>query len=167
MKTKAQSPVRVPESSSPKRAEKKKTLPLEDREDQQVKTITLAVPEGKHADENSHRSQSQASNANRRSVMSHRTRSSIAHDDNCEFCGNPQRPCKMIIKALRGELEEYLNELFERRQKEFIKFIENDFDIEDQVDPNSGDVISAFYKNHNTLNKMNDNFRLCKLKHVS
>ena len=37
----------------------------------------------------------------------------------------------MIIKALRGELEEYLNELFERRQKEFIKFIENDFDIED------------------------------------
>ena len=73
----------------------------------------------------------------------------------------------MIIKALRGELEEYLNELFERRQKEFIKFIENDFDIEDQVDPHSGDVISAFYKNHNTLNKMNDNFRLCKLKHVS
>ena len=131
MKAKAQSPVRVPESSSPKKAEKKQTLPLEHEQDQQIKTITLAVPEGKHADENSNRSHSQASGANRRSVMSHRTKSSIAHDDDCEFCGNPQRPCKMIIKALRAELEEYLNQLFERRQKEFIKFIENDFDIED------------------------------------
>jgi len=32
------------------------------------------------------------------------------------------------------------------------------------VDPNSGDVISAFYKHHNTLNKMNDNFRLFEYK---
>ena len=95
--------------------------------------------------------------------MSHSARaSSIPHDDDCEFCGNPTRPCKKIIKILREELEQYLSQLFEKRHKEFIDFIEGDFDIEDQVDPNSENVISTFYKKHNSMNKMNDNMRLCK-----
>ena len=41
----------------------------------------------------------------------------------------------MTIRALRKELIEYLDKLFETRQRNFIKFIENDLSIEEQVDP--------------------------------
>ena len=68
----------------------------------------------------------------------------------------------MTIRALRKELIEYLDKLFETRQRNFIKFIENDLNIEEQLDPRNENVINAFYKNHNTVNKMYDNFRLCK-----
>ena len=66
------------------------------------------------------------------------------------------------MKVLRKQLVDYLDELFEARQRNFIKFIENDLNIEEQLDPRNKNVLSTFYKNHNTVNKMYDNFRLCK-----
>ena len=52
--------------------------------------------------------------------------------------------------------------MFTEKQKSFIKFIEGDIDIETQVDVEGDNVLHSFYKNHNTVNKMYDNFRLCK-----
>ena len=48
--------------------------------------------------------------------------------------------------------------------QEFIAFIEETVDIDDQIDTNKDDVIHAFYREHNTLNKMNENFRLLEYK---
>ena len=84
------------------------------------------------------------------------------HGSDCEFCGDQTGPCRKAIKALREELVEYLDKMFEARQRSFIKFIENDLNIEEQVDPRGENVLNTFYKNHNTVNKMYDNFRLCK-----
>ena len=71
-----------------------------------------------------------------------------------------------LIKVLRAELKEYVDRLFAQRQKDFINFIENDLQIEEQIDPSDKNVINTFYKNHNTVNKMYDNFRLCKFADI-
>lgn len=63
---------------------------------------------------------------------------------------------------MKEELLDYINELFHQRMKSLIKFIENDLSIEDQVNVDGDSVLDTFYKNHNTVNKMYDNFRLCK-----
>ena len=67
-----------------------------------------------------------------------------------------------MIRVICSELKEYVDSLFSTRQKNFINFIENDLQIEEQIDPDDKNVINTFYKNHNTVNKMYDNFRLCK-----
>ena len=48
--------------------------------------------------------------------------------------------------------------------QEFIDFIEEVVAYEDQIDTDQDNVIHAFYKEHNTLNKMNENFRLLEYK---
>ena len=48
--------------------------------------------------------------------------------------------------------------------QEFIDFIEEVVDVKDQTDPNADNIIHAFYRDHNTLNKMNENFRLLEYK---
>ena len=48
--------------------------------------------------------------------------------------------------------------------KEFIEFIEESLDIDDQIDPEKDNVIHAFYREHNTLQKTNENFRLLEYK---
>lgn len=48
--------------------------------------------------------------------------------------------------------------------KEFTDFIEEVVEVEDQTDPDNNNIIHAFYRNHNTLNKMNENFRLLEYK---
>ena len=55
-----------------------------------------------------------------------------------------------------------LDTMFAKRMQEFIDFIENDLEIENQVNIESDTILTTFYKNHNTVNKMYDNFRLCK-----
>ena len=82
----------------------------------------------------------------------------------CELCNGTTfgEPCHEAIEKLRTELLELINSLFEKRQAEFIHFIENDLEIENQINVKSDDVLKTFYKNHNTVNKMYDNFRLCK-----
>jgi len=67
---------------------------------------------------------------------------------------------------LREELLEYIDEKFNYKIKEFRKFIEEDLDIEDQLNVDDDNVIGAFYKNHNTVNKMYDNFRLFEYKRL-
>ena len=68
------------------------------------------------------------------------------------------------LDDLRAELLDYIDEKFDVKQKEFRKFIEEDLDIEDQLNVDDDNVINAFYKNHNTVNKMYDNFRLFEYK---
>ena len=46
--------------------------------------------------------------------------------------------------------------------QEFVDFIEDTLEVTDQIDVNKDHVIDAFYREHNTLNKMNENFRLRK-----
>ena len=116
-------------------------------QEQKVRTVTLAVPNLKEEDETTNRSRSQSlgrgsdktlsqASIRKRTRMSRSKKSDdIDHDSDCEFCGDQKRPCKMSIKALRKELIEYLDKLFETRQRNFIKFIENDLSIEEQVDP--------------------------------
>ena len=48
--------------------------------------------------------------------------------------------------------------------KEFIDFIEDKLEVEDQVDVTKENVIDTFYKKNNTMNKMNENFRLLEFK---
>lgn len=48
--------------------------------------------------------------------------------------------------------------------KEFIDFIEDKLEVEDQVDVTKENVIDTFYKKNNTVNKMNENFRLLEFK---
>lgn len=48
--------------------------------------------------------------------------------------------------------------------QEFINFIEDSIDVEEQVDPEKDNVIHTFYRDHNTLHKMNENFRLLEYK---
>lgn len=93
--------------------------------------------------------------------------------NDCELCGGQGYggPCEQAIEQLRDELRDeligHINQLFEDRQKSFIKFIEDDLDIETQVNVDGENVVSTFYKHHNTMNKMMDNFRLCKSPTIS
>jgi len=48
--------------------------------------------------------------------------------------------------------------------KEFIDFIEESLDVDDQIDVENDNVIHSFYREHNTLQKMNENFRLLEYK---
>ena len=48
--------------------------------------------------------------------------------------------------------------------QEFIEFVEEVVDVDDQIDTSKDDVIHAFYREHNTLNKMHENFRLLEYK---
>ena len=48
--------------------------------------------------------------------------------------------------------------------QEFVEFIEEYVNVDDQVDVTQDNVIHAFYREHNTLNKMNENFRLLEYK---
>ena len=48
--------------------------------------------------------------------------------------------------------------------QEFIDFIEEVVDVDDQTDPEKENIIHAFYRNHNTLQKTNENFRLLEYK---
>ena len=48
--------------------------------------------------------------------------------------------------------------------KEFIDFVEDYIEVEDQIDPEQDNVIHAFYRKHNTLQKTNENFRLLEYK---
>jgi len=48
--------------------------------------------------------------------------------------------------------------------KEFTDFVEGSLDVEEQVNPDSNNIIHAFYKKHNTLHKTNENFRLLEYK---
>ena len=45
-----------------------------------------------------------------------------------------------------------------------MEFIEESLDVDDQINPDSENVIHAFYREHNTLHKMNENFRLLEYK---
>lgn len=58
----------------------------------------------------------------------------------------------------------YIDGLFGKRMQEFVDFIEDTLEVTDQVDVNKDHVIDAFYREHNTLNKMNENFRLLEYK---
>ena len=48
--------------------------------------------------------------------------------------------------------------------KEFIEFIEEYVNVEDQIDVDGDNVIHAFYREHNTLQKTHENFRLLEYK---
>ena len=48
--------------------------------------------------------------------------------------------------------------------KEFIEFIEEYIDVDEQIDPNQDNIIHTFYREHNTLQKMHENFRLLEYK---
>ena len=48
--------------------------------------------------------------------------------------------------------------------QEFIAFIEEVVDVDDQIDVEKDNVVHTFYREHNTLNKMNENFRLLEYK---
>ena len=73
-----------------------------------------------------------------------------------------KRPCKEYIDILRDEFTILIENLFRKRMQEFIDFIEDTLEVTDQVDVNKDHVIDSFYREHNTLNKMNENFRLRK-----
>lgn len=45
-----------------------------------------------------------------------------------------------------------------------MDFIEESLDVNDQIDVDKDNVIHAFYRDHNTLHKMNENFRLLEYK---
>ena len=54
--------------------------------------------------------------------------------------------------------------LFRNKMQEFIEFIEEVVDVDDQIDVDKDNVVHTFYRDHNTLNKMNENFRLLEYK---
>ena len=54
--------------------------------------------------------------------------------------------------------------LFRNKMQEFIEFIEEVVDVDDQIDVEKDNVVHTFYRDHNTLNKMNENFRLLEYK---
>ena len=65
---------------------------------------------------------------------------------------------------MKKELHDHIEQLFRKRMQEFIDFIEEVVAYEEQIDTDQDNVIHAFYKEHNTLNKMNENFRLLEYK---
>mgnify|MGYP006975444287 CR=1 FL=1 len=97
-------------------------------------------------------------NASKLSAMSGR--------NNCPKCRgrSEQRPCLEWVEELRNEFTDYINELFRKKMQEFIEFIEETVDVDDQIDTDQDHVIHAFYREHNTLQKMNENFRLLEDK---
>ena len=90
--------------------------------------------------------------------------SKVSPAKQCELCNGHGYggPCQEAIIIVKDELKSYLDSMFAKRMQEFINFIENDLEIENQVNIESDTVLATFYKNHNTVNKMYDNFRLCK-----
>jgi len=75
-----------------------------------------------------------------------------------------KRPCLEWVDILREEFTSHIDGLFSRRMQEFIDFIEEYINLEDQIDPEQDNVIHAFYRKHNTLQKTNENFRLLEYK---
>lgn len=75
-----------------------------------------------------------------------------------------KRPCLDYVDELRDEFRTLIEKLFHKRMREFIDFIEDKLEVEDQVDVTKENVIDTFYKKNNTVNKMNENFRLLEFK---
>ena len=86
--------------------------------------------------------------------------------NNCPKCKgySKEKPCLEWAEILREEFMIYIDGLFHRKMKEFSDFIEEVVDVDDQVDPDQNNIIHAFYREHNTLHKMNENFRLLEYK---
>ena len=75
-----------------------------------------------------------------------------------------KKPCLEQIDILRNEFTIYIDGLFRQKMKEFINFIEEYVEVKDQIDPEQDNIIHAFYREHNTLQKMSENFRLLEYK---
>ena len=86
--------------------------------------------------------------------------------NNCPKCNgtSEKRPCEEWVQLLEEKFTDYINELFRKKMQEFIDFIEEAVDVEDQIDPEQDHVIHSFYRQHNTLQKMHENFRLLEYK---
>ena len=52
---------------------------------------------------------------------------------------------------LEDKFKDYIDELFRKKMQEFIDFIEEAVDIDDQIDLENDHVIHSFYREHNTL----------------
>ena len=107
-------------------------------------------------------SEQQRNNAD--SALKSALKSSASKAKVCKLCNGHGYggPCHEAIMKVKEELMNYVKSLFTKKQAEFINFIENDLEVENQVNVKSENVLKTFYKNHNTVNKMYDNFRLCK-----
>ena len=77
---------------------------------------------------------------------------------------SPSKTLEEWVEILRNEFTIQIDGLFREKMKEFIEFIEEYISVEDQVDPDQDHIIHAFYREHNTLNKTNENFRLLEYK---
>ena len=86
--------------------------------------------------------------------------------NNCPKCKGKSelRPCEEWVTILRDEFTIRIDGLFRAKMKEFSDFIEEIVDVDDQIDPEADNVIHAFYRNHNTLHRTNENFRLLEYK---
>lgn len=87
-------------------------------------------------------------------------------NNNCPKCKGktPQRPCVEYVEILREEFRVHIDSLVRARMKEFTDFIEEAVTVEDQVDVSQDHIIHAFYREHNSLNKMHENLRLLEYK---
>ena len=86
--------------------------------------------------------------------------------NDCPKCRgkSSKQPCEDWVEILRNEFKDHINVLFRKKMQEFIEFIEEVVDVEDQIDVSKDHVIHTFYREHNTLQKMNENFRLLEYK---
>ena len=86
--------------------------------------------------------------------------------NNCPKClgQSEKRPCEEWVAELRTDFTDYIDALFRKKMQEFIEFIEETVDVDDQIDTDKDHVIHAFYREHNTLQKMHENFRLLEYK---
>lgn len=105
------------------------------------------------------------------SSRNHTSRRSSHHStqeaiNNCPQCKGKtlQRPCQEYVDILREEFKIHIESLFANKMRDFIAFIEETVTLEDQVDVEKDHIIHAFYREHNSLNKMHDNLRLMEYK---
>lgn len=99
-------------------------------------------------------------------AMSRATSRREALVNDCPKCRGQtdKRPCLEWVEILREEFTVHIDGLFRKKMQEFIDFIEEYLNVEDQIDPEQDNVIHAFYRKHNTLQKTNENFRLLEYK---
>ena len=55
------------------------------------------------------------------------------------------------VKMLEIKFKDYIDDLFRKKMQEFVDFIEEAVDIDDQIDLENDHVIHSFYREHNTL----------------
>ena len=83
----------------------------------------------------------------------------------CPKChGNSYQLCEDFVDQIRKEFTDHIELLFRKKMQEFVDFIEEVIDVEDQIDVDKDHVIHAFYRKHNSLQKINENFRLLEYK---